>query len=376
MNKSFFLNLLLFMLSLSVNGQSVIKKEKQLSTEIDNYIKVEMEKRQIPGLVYGICEDENLIEVASYGYADLQNLGPVQNNTVFELASITKQFTAGAIMLLVQDGNLRLTDPINLYIENCPATWNEITIKHLLTHTSGLPAMGKGNTGALSLSPMEYIQTISTQNITKQVAYAVVKTDTLDFQPGDRYSYSDTGYFLLGFIIDNISGSYREFIQNRIFDPVGMKSSYILDRISVNKFEARGYTLRNGEIVNIQRSQDHEIPSHFGIFSNIEDLQKWDNVLNSNTLFTNESKILMWKDTKLNDGSFTGYGFGWKVKELNKKLIVWHQGVTGTEIIKFVDDKFTVIVLTNLGNGRFDRVNSWGIAQGIAEILEHGIKDD
>lgn len=369
-NINYLLSIILFLaLNISSNAQSLHKTLNLKVDDIDEYIEIEMKKRQIPGLTLGICEGNNLLRVASFGYADLQNLGPAQDNTIFELASITKQFTASAIILLLQDGKLKLEDRISNYIEDCPTAWKDITLKHLLTHTSGLPAIGQGFTGAFSFTPQEYVSIITSTNMPKDTYYKLVKTDTLDFAPGDKYSYSDTGYFLLGYIIDNISGSYRDFIQNRIFNPTGMTSSYILDQITVHKLEARGYTLRNDEVVNIRRTLDVEIPSHFGIFSNITDLQKWDAALNSNTLFTDESKSLLWKDTELNSGEFTGYGLGWAIKEMNNNLIVSHTGSTGTEMIKFVDEGVTFIVLTNLGNGSYDTVNSWGLASGVAKLL-------
>lgn len=367
---TYLLSFFLFLsFNISLNSQSLSKNVDQKAEEIDKYIELEMKKRQIPGLALGICEGNSLVHIRSYGYADLQNLGAVQNNTVFELASITKQFTASSIVLLLQDGKLKLEDPISDYIEDCPEAWKDITIKHLLTHTSGLPAMGEGYTGAFSFTPQEYIQVITSLNITKDFYYQLIKTDTLDFIPGDKFSYSDTGYFLLGYIIDNITGSYREFIQDRIFETLEMTSSYILDQISVHKLESRGYTLRDGEVVNIRRAKDAEIPSHYGIFSNIVDLQKWDAALSSNILFANESKALMWKYTRLNNGSFIGYGLGWRVKKMNDNLIISHTGITGTEMIKFVDEGVSIIVLTNLGNGKYDKVNSWGLASEITKLL-------
>jgi len=351
------------------NAQSLVERIDLKNSDIDEFIESEMKKRKIPGLTLGICEGDSLIRVASFGYADLQNLGPTQNNTTFELASITKQFTASAIVLLQQDGSLELEDPISAFIEDCPKAWKDITIKHLLTHTSGLPAINEGQSGALSMTPQAFISMISSKIISKDFYYGLIKTDTLDFPPGEAYSYSDTGYFLLGYIIDNISGSYRQFIQKRIFDPAGMSASYIVDQVSVHELEARGYTLRNGELVNIRRIFDAEIPSHYGIFSNIPDLQKWDAVLNSNILFTDQSKALLWNDNKLNKGKSTGYGMGWEVKKMKKKLIISHTGVTGTEMIKLVDDGVTFIVLTNLGDGAFDSVNSWGLAGRLAKLL-------
>jgi len=371
--KILILTLLTFILSCHSNtseAQNLTKNQNEQWNKLDDYIKDEMKKRQIPGLALGICKGDSLVRVSSYGYADLQNLAPVRSTTVFELASITKQFTAGAIMLLKQDGKLKLEDFISNYIKDCPEAWKDITIKHLLTHTSGLPAMGKGFTGLHSFTPQELWQILNYSNFSKEHYFKLIKTDILDFKAGDKFSYSDTGYFLLGYIIDTISGSYRNFIKKRIFDRLGMTSSYILDQISVHKFEARGYTLRDGKLVNIRRIYDHEIPAHYGIFSNVADLQKWDAALNSNSFFTTENKHLMWKNTKLNNGKYTGYGLGWYTKKVTKNRVVSHTGATGAEIIKFVDEKVTIILLTNLGVGIYDPVYPcFGVE--IAKFLEY-----
>ncbi|MBL7930759.1 MAG: beta-lactamase family protein [Bacteroidia bacterium] len=352
----------------SISAQSIKKRVEDKSTAIDEYIGAEMEKRKIPGLALGICDKHHLIAIRSYGYADVQNKSVVTDNTVFELASLTKQFTAAAILLLAQQNKINLSDPIKLYLDTCPVRWQGITIRHLLTHTSGLPAMGTGYSGFLNLSNEQYLGLLWLK-LSKETSFAIMKTDSLDFSPGSKFSYSDIGYELLGHIINKVTGSYREFIQKNIFDRVGMKDSYILDQTVVHPYEARGYTLRNGELVNIRRVWDIEIPSHSGIFSNIRDLSKWDSVLNTEALLSNQSKSMMWTPTPLNNGDYSDYGFGWFTKTMNKRLIVNHTGVTGTEYIKYVSDSVSVIVLTNLGIGFYDAVNSWGMAPHIGKMI-------
>lgn len=335
---------------------------------IDDYVQLEMQKRQIPGLVYGICDKNGLVKVKAFGLADVQNQSPVSENTVFELASLTKQFTAAAIMILVQENRIKLSDSIKSYLEGCPARWNGITIKHLLTHTSGLPSIGNGYSGFLQLDNEQYLQLLWVK-LSKELSFITMKTDTLDFTPGERFSYSDVGYELLGHLINKVTGSYRDFIQKNIFNKAGMKDSYLLDQTTIHPFEARGYTLRNGELVNIRRIWDIEIPSHSGVFSNVKDLGKWDSILNTETLLTNQSKKMMWTPAQLNNGETSGYGFGWFTRLKNKRLLVNHNGITGTEYVKYVSDSVSVIVLTNLGLGFYDQVNSWGIAPHIGKML-------
>ncbi len=362
--------LILYLLPISLHAQSISQRLEELGEELDVFIQAEMESRQIPGLTLGICAGNDLIDVRAFGYADVQNQGLVRDETVFELASITKQFTASAIVLLMQDGKLKLDDLISKYIDNCPEQWKDITLYHLLTHTSGLE---DHYTGGPYLSTDLLRQSRRNLYTSKEYFFELIKTNVPKFTPGTGWIYSDPGYILLGHIIDNITGSYRGFLDERIFKPLGMTSTYIEDKVSVHPFEARGYTLRDGEVVNIRRVWEAEIPSHRGIFSNVIDLQKWDAALNSNSLFTDESKSLMWSESQLNNGEFTGYGLGWFVKTMNEKLIIDHSGITGTKMIKFVDEGVTFILLTNLGQNDFGEVNSFGLCAEVANKLGYSL---
>lgn len=342
---------------------------QQKEAEIDKYIVQEMAARKIPGLALGIYHKGKIIKASAYGLADVQNQGPVLVETVFELASLTKQFTAASILILAQQGKLSIHDPINKYLKDAPENWKPVRIKHLMSHTSGLPVIGKGFSGYNDLS-IAQLRQLTSLNITADVAYAEAKKDTLGFVPGEKYVYSDVGYFLLGLIIENASGiSYREFLQKNIFDPAGMDHTYLVDQRTVHPFEARGYSLRNGELVNIRRVRDYEVPSHYGIFSTISDLAKWDSLLYTNQILTDESKALMWTPMVLNNGVKYPYGFGWNTWTNNGKRIVDHTGITGTQITRVLSDSLTVVVLTNLGTGAGGVAESWGIAPRVAEKL-------
>lgn len=351
-----------------LHGQSRILTANTWN-EIDKYIKTEMEKRQIPGLALGIYLKGNIIKEAAYGLADVQNKGPVKTNTVFELASITKQFTASAIMLLVQEGKLALDDEINLYLPQAVPRWKGIKIKHLLSHSSGLPVIGRGFSGYDSLTK-EQLRQMTGAYTSADISWAMVKTDTLSYNPGDKYTYSDIGYFLLGLIIQKASGlSYREFMQLRIFEPAGLKNTYILDQVTIHPNEARGYSLKNGKLVNIRRIREWELPSHYGIFSNLQDLARWDSILYTENILTNKSKDALWAPTLHNSGNKFPYGFGWNTWTNNGKRIIDHTGITGTQITRFLDDSITIVVLTNLGTGAGGVAESWGIGPQVANIM-------
>lgn len=367
--------LVFLMLSLvSVTYSQDIKLYKKRKSTIDSMLMEEMKNRKIPGLVYGIYGKDTLIMANALGYADVQNMAPTRINTVFELASITKQFTSTAIMILQQKGKLKVTDQVCNYIEDCPEAWKGITFLHLMSHTSGLPGL-YGGTG-FNKQAYSGIDTMSSQRVRnrirswdKRFAFDAIKSDKPITPPGEKFNYSDVGFVLLGIVIDNITGSYRNFLKENIFEPIGMHSTYILDQQTVHPYEARGYSLKNGELINIMRFGQNEIPSHYGIFSNVIDLQKWDEALNSNLILSDESKQIVWSANKLNNGKESNYGMGWFVLNLGKKKIISHSGVTGTEIIKLVTDEVAVCVLTNLGFNDNDRVRSWGLCHEIAKIL-------
>jgi D-alanyl-D-alanine carboxypeptidase len=290
--------------------------------------------------------------------------GRVSPETRFELASITKQFTAAGILLLAEEGKVDLDASITHYLPDAPAAWQPITVRHLLTHTSGLPPLGEGFTG-MGIWPL---------NVSTDRMYDAARADTLRFRPGDRFLYSDVGYFLLGVITQRASGMpWREFMQRRIFEPLAMTDTYIVAQSLIHKNEARGYTLRNGELINIRRVRQIETPSHYGIFSNVGDLVKWDAALSTDRLLSEKSRTEMQTPARLNDVSSHPYGFGWRVWNQRGHAIQLHTGVTGTEIIRLPDDTLMVVVLTNLGRGTGGTADSWGIAQEIAGMVVPGL---
>jgi D-alanyl-D-alanine carboxypeptidase len=341
-------------------GASLVTAQSDL---VDEYIQAEMKKRHIPGLALVVIRDGKVVKMKGYGFANLEHDVPVTPDTVFELASITKQFTAAAVMVLVEEGKIRVEDPIAYYLPNSPEHWKDITVGHLLTHTAGLPSLENGfqalRKGGARL------------NYTTTQLFNAAMSDPMSFAPGERWQYSDVGYFLLGMIIEKASGqTYRNFLASRFFKPLGMPSTSVLDQWIVLKNRAAGYTLRNGQIVNIRRVIQVELPSHYGIFSTVRDLVKWDNALAAGKVVKQPSVEQMWTAVKLNNGGSFPYGFGWSLDQRRGHRMITHTGITGTEYTRFPDDKLTVIVLTNLGRHiGTTEVDSWGITTGVAGRL-------
>ncbi len=356
-------------------AQEIQELSKEQISSIDSYVTTQMKERKIPGMVYAISYGDKT-HIGKFGYADVQNKGIVQNETRFLLASITKQVTAAAIVLLQQDGKLNFSDPINKYLPEPISAWDAITIHHLLTHTSGIPGGRSNNEYQKPIGDKRDILMAGIRgDITKDFRLNMIKSDTLSFEPGSKFDYSNTGYFLLGVIIDELTGSYDKFLEERIFDALNMKSTYIIDPFVVKELEARNYGLLDGELVNNRMFWDIEIPASYGIYSTGEDMLKWSLALDSDVLFTNESKKAMWSPNQFKNGSPLYYGYGWGLMQVDNKRIIRHTGVSGTEILKLLDDKVTIVTLTNLGGipyyhgERKETVNSWSLVDGIATIL-------
>ncbi len=329
------------------------KTDHQNDEAVDQYIQERMQKRRIPGLAVAVVRNGVVIYAKGYGLADVENNVPVSTQSVFLIASITKQFTAAAIMMLVEEKKISLDDPINKFLSSPPDDWKSITIRHLLTHTAGF-------------GDCPYSFRNERVSTTRQYEYA--KNDQVGFTPGDRWQYSDDGYFLLGMIIERVSGQkYADFLSERIFGPLEMTSTSVLDWDRILEHRVQTYTLApsSGHLDHLPCNLQIELPSYFGIFSTVNDLAKWDKALYTEKLLTQSSLNQMWTQMKLNDGTSVPYGLGWEVGEQHGHRYVDDRGGTGTEITRYIDDKLTIIVLTNLGG---DTVNSWGLTSKIAQL--------
>lgn len=360
-------------LSIPLKAQEINQESLQ---GIDSLVEQAMEKYKIPGLVIGLAHSSKLEKITPYGYTDLQNLSKTKDISNFELASLSKQFTASAIILLQQMGKLSIEDNLSDYFPETPTHWKGIKIKHLLWHTSGLPGLfprdsfkNKAFSGYTKVSSEKLDEMMATNTVSKDLIIQSIITDQLDFDPGTKHNYSDVGYLLLGLIIDNITGSYRAFLENEIFKPSGLNNTYILDQEKVIPHQSRGYSLKGGEVINIMRTWDYEIPAHFGIFSNVYDLLKWNNIISSSQLLNEESRKLLFEKGKLDNGELVNYAGGWNVQHINGTEYIFHGGITGVNFYRLPQKDFALIVLTNLGYNGNDYVGSLGLATEILDYL-------
>ena len=309
---------------------------------VDDYLQAQMQERRIPGLAVGVWRHGVVVKTKGYGVASLERQAPVTASTVFDLGGLTKQFTATAIMVLVEQGKLGLDDPIVRSLHDAPPAWRPITVRHLLTHTAGFPGRGQGfkalQTGGLRPS-------YTTAELT-----SAAKTDALSFPPGEGAQYSDVGYFLLGLIIEKVTGRrYQDVLTEGFFRPLGMDATALSRQEASATARADVYTLRDGHLRPLGLDVRLEMPSFYGAFSTVQDLLRWESALARGAVVPRRSLDEMWTPARLNDGTAGRYGLGVQVTSRWGHRMLVQSGITGTEWVRFPDDGVTVVVLTNLG---------------------------
>jgi CubicO group peptidase (beta-lactamase class C family) len=331
-----------------VGVQVSASDDAEISEKVDAYVAAEMRAGKIPGLALAIVRDGKTIKSLGYGLANLELDVPVKPETIFQTGSVGKQFTATAVMMLVEDGKIRLDDPIGKYLSGAPATWKNITVRNLLTHTSGIHDY---ETESLKKKGAAFINLRN--DYTEDELFKKFSGLPLDFPPGSKWSYSNSGYVILGILIHKVTGQfYGDVLQERIFRPLGMTYTRIISEADLIPNRAAGYRLVNGEIKNQEWvSPMLNTTADGALYTNIVDMARWDAALYTEKLLKKESLDQMWTAVRLNHGKTADYGFGWDVTSVNGHRLIEHggawQGFTA-QISRYVNDKFTVIVLTNL----------------------------
>jgi D-alanyl-D-alanine carboxypeptidase len=295
-----------------------------------------------PGAAAIVVKDGKVVYRKAIGMASMELGVPLQPDTVFRLGSITKQFTAAAVMLLVEDGKVALTDPIEKYLPGYPTQGHVITVEHLLTHTSGIQSY---------TSIPGWFPTKIRADLPLLELIDGFKKEPMQFAPGERYAYNNSAYVILGAVIEKASGqTYEQVLTKRIFEPLGMTSTFFGSNDPIIKRRAQGYAEENGVVRNaayLSMTQPHAAGS---LVSTVDDLAKWDAALVAGTLLKPTSLQRMATPYTLKDGSKTGYGYGLQVGTLRGKESVEHGGgINGfsTFAISLPADRIYVAVLTN-----------------------------
>ena len=323
---------------------------------VDTYIRAEMEKQRIPGAALLVSRGGKIVRAQGYGLANVELQVAVKPETIFQSGSMGKQFTATAIMMLVEEGKIGLDDPLTKYFPEAPAAWKQVTIRELLSHTAGFT---------------DYPKSFDMRrDYTEAQMLKIVQAIPLAYAPGTSWSYSNLGYLTLGILIHKVTGEfYGDFLQQRIFRPLGMNTTRIISEADIVPNRAAGYRLVKGALKNQEWvSPTVNTTADGSLYFSIMDLAKWDAALYGEGLLKQSSLEKMWTIAKLKNGKPNSghYGFGWFIENKKGDNVVEHEGQWQgfeTMISRYRDDKLTVVVLTNL-----DSAAPGAIADRVAEI--------
>lgn len=330
---------------------------------LDEAIRKKMAELHVAGTSIAVVRNGKVVLAKGHGLASVEQSVPATPETKYQIASTTKPFTAMAIMMLVEGGKVSLDEKAARYLPQLPAKYSEVTLRQLLTQTSGVN---------------RDLRTDNTDDFTVEEFWKRLATAPASFPPGERWEYSNTGYILLGMIIESLTGkAYSTFLSERIFRPLGMKNTTYLEPPGKSNNRAIGYDWM----------EDAFRPSPYfsggfsagGLLSTVSDMAKWDAALNTEKLMKQKTLKQMFMPAKLSDGKLvsfdfrgepSSYGFGWFLTSYRGHRMATHGGVISgfsSQIMRFTDDKITIIVNSN-GKSGADRI-------GHAEVLAKTVAD-
>lgn len=351
-----------------VNGEIVLENGKPTgrypgrvlrratnSSAVDDFVEAEMKRQGIPGVAVGIV-NKGKVTTRGYGFANVEHMVPVTDETIFQSGSLGKMFTATAVMLQVEDGKLSLDDPLTKFFPDAPATWRAITVRNLLNHTSGIPDY--------TTSTFDYRKDYTEDELAR-MAFA----QPLEFPAGSRWNYSNTGYALLGFIIHKVSGKfYGDVLAERVFRPLGMQTARIIDEAAIIPNRSAGYRHENGRLENQEWvSPKLNTTADGSLYWSVRDLVAWDTAVKRRAVLNPESWARILTPVRLTSGKTYPYGMGWSLEERGGKPLQEHGGSWQgfrTQLSRFIGDSLDIIVLANSAEADPAR-----IADGIAAII-------
>lgn len=305
-----------FLLFLTINSFGQNKIDPSTVKRLDNLYSTFFNKKGV-GCATLIAKNGKVIYEKAFGMADIELDLPARTDHIFRIGSITKQFTAVAILQLYEQGKIELNDEIQQYVQDFPVYEKKITIRHLLAHTSGIK----------NLTEIDGLE-IKHTPYSAQELIGLFKDKQLDFQPGEKYSYSNSGYILLGCIIEKVSGkTYAEYVKTNIFDQLGMTDSYYDHSGRIIKNRVKGYDLdAASQLVNAAWLNTSFPYSAGGLIMTVRDYFKWHTGLLTNQLIKKETLQKAWTPFQLNDQTFTKYGYGWTLGEVLGSKTIEHGG--------------------------------------------------
>ncbi|RKH58449.1 serine hydrolase domain-containing protein [Corallococcus llansteffanensis] len=332
-----------------------------LRGRLDAFVRAELARQKVPGVAVGVVSHGKVVLAKGYGFANLEHQVPVTPDTLFQSGSVGKQFTTMAVMLQVEAGKLSLADKVTKFFPDAPAAWSDITVRHLLTHTSGIADLE---------GLFDYRKDYTDAELAR-FAY----TFPLDFPVGTRWSYSNTGYVLLGIIVNRVTGTfYGDVLAERVFKPAGMKTARGISEADVIPHRAAGYRQVDGVVKNQEWvSPSLNTTADGSLYFSLKDLLAWDAAVQRRALLTPESWQEILTPGKLQSGASVPYGFGWQIDERGGKPLHHHggqwQGFT-TNFSRYVGDSLSIIVLANA-----DFAQPGRFADGLAALVNPALAE-
>lgn len=316
-----------------------------------------MARQHIPGVAVAVLTSHGIPVLKGYGFANVEHSVPVTADTIFQSGSVGKQFTAAAIMTLVEEGKLGLDDSIRKHFADAPASWQSITVRHLLSHTSGIPDY--------TTDEFDYRRDYTESELAR-MAFAL----ELEFPAGARWNYSNTAYALLGFLVRKVSGQfYGDLLEERVFEPLGMQTARVIDEHDIVPHRAAGYRLVDGELQNQEWvSPTLNTTADGSLYLSLLDLVRWDAGLRAGAVLQPQSWAEVNTPIRLASGKTYPYGFGWSIDDVGSERRIHHGGAWQgfqTYISRFPERGLTVIVLANLAGADLGP-----ILDGIAQLVD------
>lgn len=326
--------------------------------QIDSLATAALRNGPVAGLSIAVVKGRDTIVMKGYGLADVENDIPATPETVYRIGSITKQFTSSAVMQLVEQGKVSLDDDITKYFPGFPTHGQRILVRHLMNHTSGIP----------SYTDIGRFGRVMTLDLPHDSLLAMVQNDSLMFVPGSGFYYNNTGYYMLGMLIEKVTGQkYGDYLAQHFFEPLGMRSTRYCATAPIIKHRAQGYATEHGSLVNASYIS-MDLPFAAGsLCSTVGDMVKWENALFSGKVVSAASLAQMTTPAKLTSNRPMPYGFGLAPDTVGRHRLIGHGGGINGFISQeeyFPDDSLTVVVLANTSPAP-----SAGIARNAARLV-------
>jgi CubicO group peptidase (beta-lactamase class C family) len=331
----------------AVHAQQVERMRHVIEIKIDRLVSAEMSRQKIPGMAVAVVKNGEVVLAKGYGFANLEHQVPVTTHSIFNSGSVGKQFTAAAIMHIEEHGKLRLDDHIARYLPRTKARWGSITVRHLLTHTSGIPEYE---------DEIDMRRDYSERQLTELVGLLPRRS-----APGHKFEYNNSGYVLLGVIIRAMTGEFHaDYIRENIFKPLGMKTARVASDADIVQNRVDGYRMSKGRILKQEWVSSTFKKTADGCFHlSLDDLLAWERGVRTRALLKPESWSQIFTPVILKSGKAHPYGFAWEIGQKSGQTVHSHDGsFQGFEAIltRYIEEELTIIALANLAEVDLEQV--------------------